>query len=55
MIDIDIVQPDGGMAHFNLTGSRLPDLDFFPAHYLGAAGFVHSDGVSHIGFPSIVP
>ena len=53
MISIDVVQADGGIAHANFARSGLSNVDFFPAHDFGAAGFMDTDCVGHVSSPCV--
>src|SRR5581483_10579715 len=47
---VDVIEPDGGMAHEHFARPGLADLDFFPAHFLGTAGLMNAYCVRHVLF-----
>ena len=47
IVDVEKVEPHGGMADARLPSAGLADLDFLPDKNLGPAGFVDADGVRH--------
>jgi hypothetical protein len=47
MVDVDVVEADGVVAHARLVRRRVANADFFPAQDFGAAGGVKADGVAH--------
>ncbi len=47
VIDIDVVEPDGGMAHPELAGAGIADLDFFPAQDFGTTVLMNADRSRH--------
>ncbi len=51
-INVDEVQPNGLMAHFGFTCSRLTDLDLFILQDFRTAGLVNPNSVDH-GFLSL--
>ena len=51
MVSIDEIEPGRGGAHPNFAGRGLSNLDFFPAHDFGTAGFVHANCVWHCRSP----
>ena len=46
-VDIDVVEPDRGVADAGLARTRRADRDLLEAHDVGAAGLVYLDGVGH--------
>jgi hypothetical protein len=47
MVDVDVVEADGVVAHARLVRRRVANADFFPAQDFGTAGGVKADGVAH--------
>ena len=47
IIDVDEVEPDGGVADARLACPGLADIDLFPDQDFGTAGLVKADGVRH--------
>ena len=47
VVDLDKVQPDRGVAHAHLIGTRFADLDGFPLQDFRSAGGVDPDSVCH--------
>ena len=49
MADVDVVEPDRGVAHADFAGTWKADLDVFPAHHLRTTGLVNADRLDCIG------
>jgi hypothetical protein len=47
MVDVDVVETDRLVTHARLTGCRIADFHFFPAHDFGATGLMNTNGKWH--------
>ena len=49
MVDVDVVEADGGLPQPHLAGSRIANRNRLPIQHFGATGGVNADRVRHAG------